>query len=170
VHFEISHEVDAPLDVVELAVISPTLGDVLSAMLADCTPQKIERVDTLEHSIVGDKVHRVLRFHALAPFAILNHLPIPRDALRWDEMSNYSMKAHASTWEVAPKDEYRKYFEGRGTYRLEAAAGGRTVRTVVGDLEIRVKLLGKALEKLALGEVKRTYAAEADTLRRLATL
>jgi hypothetical protein len=73
---------------------------------------------------------------------------------------------------VNPKPQYRRYFNAKGTYRLEAAPDGRTRRTVQGYLEISVPvpMLGGIVERMALAEVRKTYDAEAETLRRLATL
>jgi hypothetical protein len=86
------------------------------------------------------------------------------------ESSTYRLAEHASTWSVAPKDQWRRYFRSEGTYRLEAVEGGRTRRTVVGDLEVRLGLLGHLIERMAVAEVRKTYDAEAETLRRLAIL
>ena len=41
---------------------------------------------------------------------------------------------------------------------------------VVGTLELRVPLVRQVAEKLILGEVRKTFDAEAETLRELATL
>jgi hypothetical protein len=176
VRFEIAHEFDAPLDTVELAVLSPELGSLLARSIAAQTQNggpRIESVETVSHVIDSGECRRVLRFQASAPFAILEKLasrPIARDAMTWKEFSTYRLADHASTWHVAPKEEWRRWFRGEGTYRLEAVADGRTRRTVVGDLEIKVRVVGKLAERMALAEVRKTYDAEADTLRALATL
>jgi hypothetical protein len=174
VRFEITHEFDAPLDTVELAVLSPELGTLLARSLASQAKNggpKIETVETLSHVIENGELRRVLRFQASAPLAILKHRPIAKSAMTWQEVTTYRLADHASTWRVAPpKDDWQRYFRSEGTYRLESVADGRTRRTVVGDLEIKVALLGKLAERMAVAEVRKTYDAEADTLRALATL
>jgi len=174
VRFEITHEFDAPLDAVELAVLSPELGSMLGRSLASLAKNggpKIESVETLTHVIENGELRRVLRFQASAPLALFKNRPIARDAMTWQEVSTYRLADHASRWSVAPpKEDWRRYFRGEGTYRLEAVADGRTRRTVVGDLEIKLALLGKLAERVAVAEVRKTYDAEADTLRALATL
>lgn len=166
--FEIAHELDAPLDAVELAVISPDLGSILADELR--AGESIEAVETRSHEIKDGEVHRVLFFQASAPLSILKSYTVARDAMCWEETSTYRLRDHAASWSVAPKEEYRKYFSSRGTYTLEATPGGGTKRTVRGEFEVHVKLIGGIVERLALAEVRKTYDAEAATLRRLAIL
>jgi hypothetical protein len=71
---------------------------------------------------------------------------------------------------VHPKEQYSRYFRSQGTYRLTTLPDGRTRRTVVGEFEVNVPVLRGVLERLALAEVRRTYDAEADTLKQLTTL
>jgi hypothetical protein len=165
--FEISHDFDAPLDTVELAVLSPHLGEKLAGALAQT---KIESVDTVEHHLEDGTLRRVLRFQASAPFAFLKSYAIPKDAMSWHERTTYSLAEHASRWSVHPKDQYSRYFRSQGTYRLTILPDGRTRRTVIGELEVKLPVLGPIIERAALAEVRRTYDAEADTLKQLTTL
>lgn len=163
--FSISHELDAPLDAVELAVLSPDLGRLLSEKVAT-----LDSVVTIEHALRGGELRRILRFQASAPLPIFKGYDVARDAMCWEEDSRYRLVDHASTWSVAPKEEWRRYFQSSGTYKLERLPGGRTRRRVDGDLEIRLPVLGAVVERMALAEVRKTYDAEADTLRELASL
>ena len=90
----------------------------------------------------------------------------------WDEKSTYDIKKHSSEWTILPhvKPEWRKLFTAKGTYSLAQLDSGRTRRTVIGTLELRVPLVRQVAEKLILGEVRKTFDAEAETLRELATL
>jgi len=165
VRFEITHEFEAPLDAIEQAVLSPSLGDMLARSLT-----MIESVETLEHTLEGGELRRVLRFQASAPLAIFKSKGVSRDAMSWEETWTYRLADHASTWSVSPKEQWKRFFRSEGTYRLETVADGRTRRTVVGDLEIRVPVVAGLAERMALTEVRKTYDAEAGTLRELATL
>jgi hypothetical protein len=165
-HFEINHEFDAPLDAVELAVLSPDLGQMMARLLST-----IESVETLEHVIERGELRRVLRFQANAPLAIFKGVNVAREAMSWEEESIYRLAEHASTWSVAPpRQEWRRYFRSKGTYRLESAPEGRTRRTVSGQIEIKAGVLSTLVERMAIAEVRKTYDAEAETLRKLATL
>lgn len=162
--FEIQHEFDAPLDAIELAVISPDLG----ALLARSLP-KMAAVETIEHRIEDGACHRVIRFQASAPLAIFERARVAREAMAWEEHWTYRLRDHASSWVVEPRPEYRKYLISEGTYRLEALPDGRTRRIVNGTIGIQVAMVGAIAERMAVAEIRKTYDAEADTLRRLAT-
>lgn len=162
--FEIQHDFDAPLEAIERAVISPELGP----MLARSLPQ-MEAVETLEHRVGDGACHRVIRFRAGAPLAIFRRVDVARDAMAWEEHWTYRLGDHASSWRVEPKAEYRRYLVSEGTYHLEALGGGRSRRTVHGTLEIKLAVVGALAERMALGEIRKTYDAEAETLRRLAS-
>ena len=165
--FEISHDFDAPLDALELAVLSPHLGEKLADALAKT---KIESVATIEHDLRDGTLRRVLQFQASAPFSFLKSYAIPKDAMSWQERSTYKLADHASTWSVHPKEQYSRYFHSGGVYKLTMLPDGRTRRTVIGELSVNVPLLRGVIERAALAEVRRTYDAEADTLKQLTTL
>jgi hypothetical protein len=165
VRFSICHELDAPLDAVELAVLSPDLGRLLGERVTS-----LDSVVTVEHALRGGELRRVLRFQASAPLPLFKSYEIAREAMCWEEEVTYRLADHASTWSVSPKEEWRRYFRSEGTYRLERLPEGRTRRWVEGDIEIRLPVLGGLVERMALAEVRRTYDAEADTLRELAAL
>ena len=167
-HFEISHELDAPVDVIELAFLSPEMGRMLALALAP----GIESVETVLHEVEDGELRRTLRFQASAPLSIFKGVTVARDALCWETFAFYRLADHTSTWEVKPREQYRRYFRASGTYHLEAIPEGRTRRVVAGDLEIvvPVPMVGGLVERIALTEVRKTYDAEADTLRKLATL
>lgn len=165
--FEITHEIDAPLDAVERAVLSPDLGAMLARSLAS-----IESVETTVHELKDGELRRVLRFQASAPLAIFKSYPVAREAMAWEERWTYRLADRASSWAVFTKDEWQRYFRSQGSYRLEPSpsGGGRTRRVVLGDLEVNLTMLGRVVERMALTEVRKAYDAEADALRRLANL
>lgn len=167
-HFEIAHELDAPIDAIELAFLSPEMG----AMLARALSPGIASVVTALHQVEGGELRRILRFQASAPLTIFKGKVIAEDALSWETTVTYQIGGHTSTWEVAPREQYRRYFRSKGTYLLAPAPEGRTRRIVSGDLEINVPvpMLRGIVERMALSEVRKTYDAEAETLRKLATL
>lgn len=166
--FELTHEIDAPIDAIELAFLSPEMG----AMLARALSPSIASVETTLHRLEGRELTRILRFQASAPLTLFKGRTIAADALVWETTVTYQIGGHTSTWEVSPREQYRKYFRAKGTSRLAPAPEGRTLRTVSGDLEVTVPvpMLGGIVERVALVEVRKTYDAEAETLRKLATL
>jgi hypothetical protein len=169
VHFEISHEFDIPLDALELAVISPTLVDKLTAKLASST---IEGIEQKSHDLKNGVLERVWHYQANVKPPAFARGVVTRDMCAWDEETTYDLKRHASTWRIVPniKPEWRQYFNATGTYRITSLGDGRTKRVVEGTLELRVPVVRQVAERMILGEVRKTFEAEAAILRDLATL
>jgi hypothetical protein len=167
VQFEVVHEFDIPLDALELAVISPNLFLALSRRLSG-----IESVQQKEHVLTRGRLDRVWSYRANVRIPAFATKYVTPEMCAWDEKSTYDIERHASEWTILPhvKPEWRKVFAAKGTYRLEPLGSGRTRRTVVGSIELRVPLVQQVAEKLIVGEVRKTFDAEAETLRQLATL
>ncbi|HEY8076332.1 MAG TPA: DUF2505 family protein [Labilithrix sp.] len=165
--FEITHEFDIPLDALELAVISPDLMGKLAQRLPN-----IESVQQKEHQLVGKRVERVCGYRANVRLPAFAKAYVTPEMMGWDERSTYEIDKHRSEWTIVPhvKPSWRKYFAASGTYALTELASGRTKRTVHGSVELRVPVFSKVAEKLIVGEVRKTFDAEAETLKELATL
>jgi hypothetical protein len=167
VQFEVVHEFDIPLDALELAVISPNLFQELAKRL-----HSIESVSQKEHILTNSQLDRLWSYRANVKIPAFASKYVTPEMCAWDEKSTYDIKRHSSEWTILPhvKPEWRKLFTAKGTYVLGQLDSGRTRRTVVGTLELRVPLVRQVAEKLILGEVRKTFDAEAETLRELATL
>ena len=166
-HFEVVHEFDIPLDALELAVISPDLFQQLAGRL-----HSIESVQQKEHVLKDGRLERLWSYRANVRIPAFATKYVTPEMCAWDEKSTYDIKRHSSEWTIVPhvKPEWRKLFAAKGTYELVELASGRTKRTVSGNIELRVPLVRQVAEKLIVGEVKKTFDAEAETLRELATL
>ncbi|MBX3231840.1 MAG: DUF2505 family protein [Labilithrix sp.] len=166
-HFDIVHEFDIPLDALELAVISPNLCSKLAHRL-----DNMERIQQKEHIVAADEVERVWSYRANIRLPDFAKAYVTPEMMAWDERSVYDIKRHAAEWTILPhvKPSFRKYFDAAGTYELTSLDSGRTKRTVKGSIELRVPVLRQVAEKLIVAEVRKTFDAEAETLRELATL
>ena len=167
-HFEISHDFEIPLDALELAVLSPNLIEKLGS----CLPN-MEHVSQKEHALVDGVLERVWSYQADVKIPAFAKSYVTREMCAWDERSIYRIKTHSSKWSIVPnvKPEWRKYFEGSGTYSLTSDNDGTTRRVVSGDLELRVPRVMKHLgERMIVKEIRKTFEAEAHVLRDLATL
>lgn len=167
VHFEIVHEFDIPLDALELAVLSPTLVDRLAERLPS-----IGKVSQKEHKLEAGKLERVWSYQANVKIPAFAQSYVSREMLAWDERSTYEIRRHTSAWSIVPniKPEWQKYFHAAGSYELVPTADGGTKRIVRGDLDLKVPVVGQMAERMIVGEVRKTFDAEAATLRDLATL
>lgn len=166
-HFEIVHEFDIPLDALELAVISPTLCQKLAHRLPI-----MESIQQKEHVLKDARLERVWSYRANARLPAFARAYVTPEMMAWDERSTYDITKHSSEWTISPhvKPEWRRYFASTGTYLLTGLDSGRTKRTVTGTVELRVPVLRNVAEKLIVGEVRKLFDAEAETLRDLATL
>jgi len=171
VHFEIVHEFDIPLDALELAVISPTLVDRLGPKL---TGMKlgIESVKQNAFEVKDGRVDRVWHYQANVKIPAFARGVVTREMCAWDEHSVYELKQHRSSWRIQPniKPEWQKYFSSQGTYSVMPMGDGRAKRVVEGDIELRVPVVRQVAERMIVNEVKKTFEAEAATLRDMATL
>ena len=166
-HFEIAHEFDIPLDALELAVISPTLVDKLAPKL-----KNIEEVRQKSHALKNGILDRVWHYQANVPLPAFARAYVTREMLAWDEHSTYELKKHRSAWTIAPniKREWQKYFAASGSYSITPLGNGRAKRVVEGTIELRVPVVQKMAERMIVNEVKKTFEAEAATLKDMATL
>ena len=166
--FEITHDFEIPRDAVELAVLSPDLAKRMVPRLSG-----IESVEQHNHSLEGGVLERHWSWQANVRIPSFAERYVTREMCAWDEHSTYDLRRHASEWRIKPriKLEWQKYFAASGTYELTALKEGATRRTVRGELELRVSpLVRHVAERMIVAEVRKTFDAEAETLRDLATL
>ena len=167
-HFEVVHEFEAPLDALELAILSPHLIDKLGPRLPN-----VEKVTQVEHRVEGGRMRRVWTYQPNIKIPSFARGHMTAEMCAWQEQSTYTTKTHSSEWVITPakKPEWTKYLRASGTYSLVASDGGTTKRVVVGEVELSVPPLVKQVaERMIVNEVKKTFEAEAATLRDLATL
>ena len=163
IRFEVVHEFDAPLEVVERLITSPTLIDVLGPRMPH-----VEKVTQLEHRDDAAGVRRVWRYEpSVATFAVVRAWVKP-EMCSWEERSTYSRQARASEWVIVPagKPEWSKYFRAHGTYALVAAEGGTTKRVASGEIVLRAPAVVRQLaERMIVSGVKGSFDTEAKVLR-----
>ncbi len=165
-HFEIVHEFDIPLDALELAVLSPDLVETLAPLLTN-----IETIKQVSHSMSDGIFERVWSYRANVKIPGFAKPYVTPEMLGWNEESAYDLKKHRAEWKIVPhvKPAWRKFFNSKGSYRLVRKGEG-SARLIEGELSLEVPLLRKVAEKRIMREVKKTFDAEAEALRGLATL
>ena len=152
-------------------MMSPDLGPLLGN-----THSSLESVEALTHDVADESFQRVWRFQARTPLKILSGYNITREMMTWDEHSTYQHDSHTARWHVIPRGEdapdalWRRHFNAEGSYHLEALKNGRTRRTIRGEMEIHLKMIGRMVERIAVAKLRKAYDAEADALRTLHTL
>jgi hypothetical protein len=171
VHFEITHEFDVPLDALELALISPSLFDRLSAQIAS-KAMGIESIHQKEHTFKDGILERVWSYQMNVKLPSLSDKPQSKEVWVWDEKLVYKMGSYSCAWSIVPnvKAEWQRFFSATGEYTLVSTAPGKSKRVVSGEIEVNIPFVRQLAERMVINEVKKTFEAEAATLRDLATL
>ena len=166
--FEFSQEFDVPLAGVEQALMSAELLPLLGRRLASvCSidPRSLE----LEDGVLS----RVWRFQARKSLPMLPNRVVSNDMMVWDEHWSYRLADHSARWFLVPRPEakghpgWRRRFVSTGGYELQAMDPTRTRLAVAGGLQVDVPLVGRAVERFALRELRNIHMAEVETLRAL---
>jgi hypothetical protein len=168
VNFEITHDFEISRDAIELAVLSPDLAKHMAPRLSG-----IESVEQRAHSLHDGVLERHWSWQASVKIPSFAERYVTREMCAWDEHSTYDLRRHLSSWTITPKvkPEWQKYFSAAGTYELRTLGEGITRRIVRGELALRVSpLFRHVAERMIVTEVRKTFDAEAATLRDLATL
>jgi len=167
VHFEISHEFDIALDALELAVLSPELLSRLTPRLG-----VIEASEQKTHEILGQTLTRVWSFRADFPIPKFAKPYVTKEMCAWDQSMTYDIQRHESSWSIKPniREDWQRHLSAKGTYTLVALDKGRSKRIVTGDVELNVPVVRQVAERMIVGEVRKNFDAEAETLREMATL
>jgi hypothetical protein len=131
----------------------------------------MEEVEQTSHSMANGVFERVWSYHANVRIPGFAKKHITREMLGWEEHSVYDLKKHSAKWTIVPKVKpaWRKYFHSEGTYELFPTETG-TRRVITGELDLNVPVVRQVAERMILAEVKKTFDAEALTLRDMATL
>jgi Protein of unknown function (DUF2505) len=164
--FQIAHELDIPRDAVELALVSPTLLDKLRVRMPG-----LDGCEQKSHSLDREQLERIWYFRVNVPLPKFAKDYLAKDMLAWDQSTSYNLATHEGTWTIHPaiKPKWKKFFSASGTYALLASGQG-TRRVVTGAVTLNIPAIGSVIEKLIIGEVRKKFEAEADTLMSLATL
>jgi len=168
VQFQISHELDAPVEEAERALLSPELGP----QLARRSP-KLESVQMTVGERGEGQLRRVLRFHARSLLPALERFERAREWMMWEEHLTYQLSDHAGQWCIVPRGDaapdaiWRRRFALQGTMSLKRLADRRSRRIVAGDMDIQLRIIGRVLQRIAVAELHKAYDAEAEVLRTL---
>lgn len=85
---------------------------------------------------------------------------IPDGAIAWQEKSRFVPGEHCVYWEITPKMSGLK-FHGEGTWQLYKEKKGCR-RVIEGKVSVEIPFVGKMVESLIVGELKKTYELEPD--------
>ena len=166
-HFQISHDFDIALDALELAFLSPDLHTKLAGTLPS-----IESIAATQHLLKDGVLERVWHFQLDIKLPAFAAAYVTKDMCAWDERVVYSLAKHSSTWTIHPniRPEWQRYFAADGTYEFQSLEAAKSRRVINGHLELNIPMVGQVAERLIVNEVRKTFDAEAEALRNMATL
>jgi hypothetical protein len=77
------------------------------------------------------------------------------DALEWIEESVWDPAAHRFTWRILP-NVMKEKISAHGELFYEEV-GGQTRRVVTGEIEIKIPIVGRTVEKVIVDQLKANY-------------
>ncbi len=156
--FSIEQRIDAPVDVVHAALLDPEF------LAASTELPKLGDAALLDEQRDGDRVTRRIRYRFIGDLSPAVTAVISPEKLTWVDESTDDLVAHTSDHRIVP-DNYADRFQAQ--YRSELRAdGSSTVRTVTGEVKIRMRLVGGRVEKAIVAGLQEYADAEAALVER----
>lgn len=164
VRFQIDDLFATTLDRFEALLDDPELYPRMARELPGIA--RIELVDAAE---VDGVLRRRVRYTPDAARKIPSFARgrITPDMLVFVEESRFDRAAHTIDYRVEPNlpDKWRDRFASHGRFTFRARPDG-VARRIEGEVQVRVPVLGIIAERLLVDDVKRSFGAEAEVLRR----
>jgi Protein of unknown function (DUF2505) len=158
--FELKHTFDAPVDAVIAAMFDPKLFDHLKANM-----KTIQAIDPIERTEDDGTIRRRTRYTPVPLIKKIGPKQVPPGAMAFVEDSRFDKRARRLEFENIPDmSTLRKLLVNRGTISFRDAGGGRSERTVEGELVVKVFLIGKLAEKIIYNEAEKILNEEASAL------
>src|SRR5215813_6262788 len=159
-NFSLKHIFDAPVESVIAAMFDPALFDHLKKNMS--TMQDIQPVERTEDET---QIRRRTRYVPVPLIKRIGPKEVPPGAMAFIEDSRFEKRGRRLDFENIPDvGTLRKLLVNKGTITFRDAGGGRTERTVAGELHVKVFLLGKIAEKLIYSEAEKILNEEARAL------
>ena len=156
--FRIEQRFDAPCDAVQDALCDPAFLEVLGTL------PKLGRPELLDQRADGDVLHQRIRYRFAGDLNSAARAVLDPEKLTWVEESTIDRSAHHTNWRIAP-DNYADRLSASGTFDLTEDAAGATVRTAVGELKVRMPLVGGKVEGAIVSGLREHADAEQGALR-----
>lgn len=155
--FELVHLFDADVETMQQAVFyDAELNKRLLKM-----PNVSDRV-VKELKDEGDFAKRVM-FIEVAAAVPKEVRSILGDKLGWHEYATLDKKNHVIDFEIKPT--VKLPLECRGRYAMHPEGNGKVRRVISGDVNVKIPLLGKTVEKVIVGQLSTTFELDYAIVR-----
>ena len=155
-NFEVVQAYRAPLDQVAAAFADPELY----ARMADLP--KVGSPEVLRHETDGTDVHLEVRMRFTGDLSAAVKAVIDPAKLSWVEVADHDLPAHQVSFVLRP-DHYRDRFSCHGSYSFTADSD-QTIRTVRGELNVRVLLARGQVERAIVSGLREHFELEAPVV------
>ena len=163
---EAHHEFPAPVDAVEEAMADPAFYEQLRD-LPDLAPPEV-----LDRTEVGSRITLQVRYVFTGHIDPIVRRIVNVDQLVWVQTTELDTAAHEASLTVAP-EKLGSMLQCAGKFELAPATRTSgdgiskpgTIRTLTGQLKVKVPLLGGRAEKAIGPGILRRIDLEADALR-----
>jgi hypothetical protein len=158
--FELVQRLNAPIDVVEDTLVDPDFIEELGRLPKLGQPQLLEQRDT------GETVWQRVRYAFTGNLSSAARAIIDPAKLTWVEESTQDRRTHTTSITIRP-DYYGGMFESSGSITLQSEPSDQTtVRTAIGDVIIRMPIVGPRVEAAIISGLREHAELEAETLNR----
>lgn len=157
--FEVSHPFDASAEQVATAMFDATFQETLTD-IGDLHDRSVLSVEETNHGSVTRKVRCVL---ALEMSGMARSMLGDSDPA-WVQEEHWDADRMHCEWTIHP-EVAGELLSASGTIDI-GPAGGKAIRSVAGEVKVRVPLYGGKVERWIVDGVSRAYDEEADLLAR----
>jgi hypothetical protein len=159
--FDVVQHIAAPADRVAEAYANPEFYATLQG-LPPLSPPEV-----LSHEVDDGEVVRLrIRYRYVAELSSVVRAAVDPKKLSWVEVSTHHLADREVTLRMDP-DNYADRFQASGTYRFEASGDGTsTARHCIGDVSIRMPLVGRRVEQAIVTGLQDHLAAEVPFIER----
>lgn len=157
--FELIHEFPFAIDEVERRMFHPDTPPLMKRGMPLLTD-----IELLEARRDGNQLKRRMRYQPKPVIDSVGGKKIEPEWMEWIEDSSYDFGTHKGTFLNVPvKRRIAEVFDNHGTLRFEPTATGCR-RVILGELNIKVFVLGKVAERLIYPHAKNILDQEAAFL------
>jgi hypothetical protein len=160
--FEIVHTFDGDPDKVAQAMFSADLAANISKEVPS-----IEGIEPISREEDEKQIRRKNKYRPVPVIRKVGTKEVKPEWMHWIEESTYDKKTRTAQFKNVPTTrKIAELMDNYGTMTLESAPGGKTKRTIKGELKIKVFMLGAIAERLIYPHAEKILNEEAAALNK----
>lgn len=128
-----------------------------------CKQVKLQRT-LVARTVQGGKLHREVRVAAEREIPPAAAKILGGARLEYTEHLDYAVGSNRGTWKTISSLMTDKV-DSAGTFSFREE-GGQVVRTVEGDVTVKIMLVGKVVEQFIAADVEKSYAQAAEFMQK----